>query len=232
MKYQLILRSKGAHATIVATGIVVFLLWALVLRTDGWIELLRVLPLGVTIFYLVWWWRFWPYLQLSSQGLLIRNPLVSVALPWKCVKEGLSHLGLYVIDTQGKKWYVSAIPATGSFSGKRKDPVMPDLQSKQDPIQRIAVEPIIAARLIDEEVYYYKKPEARANDYGIQASTDEALVQWPIWAANADGTAGCAGKGAGQVAKDASARHFNWLNTGVAVLLLVVTVVSLVSAQW
>lgn len=220
MKYQIILRSRGANATIVAAGIAVFLLWALVLRTDGWIELLRVVPLGVTAFFIVWWWRYWPYLQLSEEGVLIGNPLVSVALPWKAVKEGLSHLGLYVIDKDGKKWYVSAIPATSSFSGKRKEPTMPDLQTGQTPIRKITAEPMIAARIIDEEVYYQKNPELRPRDFGGVTVGDDSILAWPTW------TQSSSSKESGVI------RHYNWLWICVGIGLLAVTVLSLASASW
>lgn len=188
MGYRLSFRSKGSLAAFWFTALAVIVFVAVVLTTDGSTELLRALPLGGVI--LIWaWWRWeWPtffaYIDSSSRptdsenssagGLVIRNQIKTIRVPWSAVRGFSSRFGLFVIVSEGgdnsqKEYFVAAVPSNSGMVRRaaKPTPAIRPLGGKQV----IWDGPLVASRLLEDELFYQSHPIERPPLPAVSAST-------------------------------------------------------------
>ncbi len=169
MDYQLSFRSRGSLGSFLFTVGAVSLFVLIVLVADGTRELARALPLGAVVIIWAWWRWWWPRLEVASGpegGLMIRNQLRTLTVPWRSVSSVYSHLGLFVHcrlpDGEEKKIYVAAVPSKASIrSAKIQLETPPPLVFTKGNPQTLWVGPFTAQRMLEEELLFSETANLR-----------------------------------------------------------------------
>ncbi|MFT0763104.1 PH domain-containing protein [Scrofimicrobium sp. R131] len=182
MNYRLSFRARGAVAAFLFTvaGAIAFVL--VVLFADGLSELSRALPLALVVGFWAWWRWEWPRLIATEDGILIRNQLRTIAVPWEEIDGFTSRLGLYAevrgLGEKSRQIYVASVPSRASFNlDKELKESPPALQFPKGPQLDLWVGPNVARRMLEEERLYHQKPVFRPD---LSQVAEEQLRQHPV----------------------------------------------------
>lgn len=170
MNYQLIFRSRFGQISAALVFAVGLIFLGMVWYSDGFVLMAKsaILPLGLT--YFTWFIWGWPAVIVDQRGILVRNQIRTIKIGWDSFVRAKSSLGLYLYAITEKSTqedpaaiFAAGVPAKGGLraAGTQNAPVVPELFFDKGPRQVLPVEPIIAARMIDEEKFYQDNPGQR-----------------------------------------------------------------------
>lgn len=88
--------------------------------THGFPALVQLAPL-VALGYLAWWLAWYPAVVVSDAGVALRNPLLTVQVPWPALIMVDTKYALTLVTPKGK-FAAWAAPAPGIFGVQRAQP--------------------------------------------------------------------------------------------------------------
>lgn len=143
--------SRGRIGSAVVAGLGALFL-GIVVYSDGPRQALYTLPWILLVVFGIWWAWTWPRLILAPGGVVARNHLRTIRIPWARLRQCETDFGLY-LHTATKRYYVAAVPARGGLlqARRRAAPEPPALDFVRSIRPTIEAEPQIAARLVDAE---------------------------------------------------------------------------------
>lgn len=168
MRYRLIMRSRGGISLTTALALMAVTFLVLVLVVDGVAEMFHILLVpAAAVFMAAWIWA-WPMVEVTGTGVVIRNPFRTVVIPWSKVRGAEAKYGLQIMaqvpsSTLPKRFHASGVPGKGGFAAAvgSKEVIVPDYKFRTGPTETVYSDPSVAARIINDECYYHKKPRER-----------------------------------------------------------------------
>lgn len=181
MRYKLILRSRGGISLVTVLALMVVVFMVLILIVDGPMQVLRIVFVPAAAVFLAWWAWGWPLVEVSDDGVVIQNPLRTTFLPWRTVRSAEAKYGLQIYASDNaavpaKRFYAAGVPAKGGFAqavGSKKV-ITPEYKFTKGPVETVYLDPSVAKRIIEDEIYFHKKPKERPE---LSANADVALTE-------------------------------------------------------
>lgn len=216
----MLFRSRGGIVTFgflaVAALFFVFAVWV----TDGLAQALVNLPFPAAVLVWGWWTWIWPVMEMSDRGLVLRNQLRTLVLPWASIAGAESRFGLYV-EVGGKRYLAAGVPAKGGLTRSREDrETLPLLTFPKSIQQVVTVGPQMAARMIEEEKLYQDEPARRPE---LSTTAKQNLRRW-----TAEGQQIDSRLAPGFSADGGIVTRWNWLPIGMQAVALASVVLTLV----
>lgn len=142
---------------------------------DGFVQALINLPFPAAVLVWGWWTWVWPIVEVSDRGLVLRNQLRTILVPWEAVTGIESRFGVYV-TTSDKRYLAAGVPARGGLTQSRETKETPPALTFPKSIQQtIMVGPGVAVRMLEEEKLYHDHPGRRPE---LSATGQQNLRRW------------------------------------------------------
>lgn len=179
----MLFRSRGGIITFGFLAVAALFFVLAVWITDGFAQVLVNLPFPAAVLVWGWWTWVWPIMEMSDRGLVLRNQLRTLILPWRSITGAESRFGLYV-EADGKRYLAAGVPAKGGLTRAREDKeTLPLLTFPKGIQQVVTVGPQMAARMVEEEKLYQDEPSRRPE---LSTTAKQNLRQWTSEGQRAD----------------------------------------------
>ena len=128
--------------------------------SQGGLAAWRILAVCACLVFYCWWFWAWPLVELNRNGIVVRNMIRTVLVPWKSLDRAEAKLGLYLYLKDSKikatKVFAAGVPAKGGFSAawRKKSPLLPDIDFSAGLTQTVSLDPASAVRLIETEALF------------------------------------------------------------------------------